>query len=569
MAAVNWERMSGERVEELATALVLSTRREGNRVTPSRGDKGIDIRIRTADGWEVYQVKRYSRPLTSKQAAEVAGSWETFVAEGVPALAGLGVASWNLAMPWDPTNERLDWLRRLTEGQPFPVNWVGRAQLDAMAAERPEFVDYYQGGADRVIDLMARAVRGGEPVATGSAGEALLEAVTNRQRALTDLLDGIDPFYRYTVEVRQGPLLDDWTSQVRPEDETATLVVYSQVDDDHHIATRITAKSAMAAVLRPIRHQVQFDVTDPGHREQVERFQRFGSPLTNVPAVAVSSSGPPGTEIPDGAELVVSMAAVGGSDLELELRLLDESGQSLAVLELTGIQVTHGDRRRGTRVVGSDESDAIRVEMLVYEGGSSELSLTTTSLAGKRATRALPAARFVEAMRPGTALQLAFVGGKTVGAPWQVGEVGSDDAHPYDRGLWARFVEALTVLQRHTYAEVRVPAEMTRGLYEEVLRIAKLLRGETLQLSASATASVTVTDPDSVTETEFAVMWQRLMAIELEGVVIETDRVELIHSPRARLVGGLPRQMGDTIQIGFDEAPTSRAVPTTAALPLG
>lgn len=85
----------------------------GNRITPARGDRGVDIRVPTPDGYDIYQVKRYNRPLTSAQARDVEKSWKTFVSQTLPYLP---VRSWTLVMPWDPTNTRLEWLQRLTAG---------------------------------------------------------------------------------------------------------------------------------------------------------------------------------------------------------------------------------------------------------------------------------------------------------------------------------------------------------------------------------------------------------------------------------------------------------------------
>src|SRR5258706_16200804 len=48
-------------------------------------------------------------------------------------------------MPWDPTNERLDWLAELTAGSGVPTRWMGRTNLDVLAAQRQSLVSYYYG----------------------------------------------------------------------------------------------------------------------------------------------------------------------------------------------------------------------------------------------------------------------------------------------------------------------------------------------------------------------------------------------------------------------------------------
>ncbi|MER5622162.1 hypothetical protein ABT061_14090 [Streptosporangium sp. NPDC002544] len=105
MTTVNWEREPGEKVEEFVAALLLLKHPHGSRITPSKGDRGVDVRVWNPDGYDIYQVKRYSRTLTAKQAASVEASWNTFTAETLPVLP---VRSWTLVTPWEPTNERLD-----------------------------------------------------------------------------------------------------------------------------------------------------------------------------------------------------------------------------------------------------------------------------------------------------------------------------------------------------------------------------------------------------------------------------------------------------------------------------
>ena len=125
MARINWELVSGEQIEEFVAALLL-LRHEGpgNRITPSRGDRGVDVRLADPDGIRFFQVKRYPRPLTPAQEREVVKSWDTFVRDTVPTGP---VKSWTLVCPRNPSNQRLDWLQHLTAGAGFPTDWMGRA----------------------------------------------------------------------------------------------------------------------------------------------------------------------------------------------------------------------------------------------------------------------------------------------------------------------------------------------------------------------------------------------------------------------------------------------------------
>jgi hypothetical protein len=128
MNPINWERQPGETVEEFVEALILTTANpRAVRITPSRGDKGIDIIAPVEDNkYDVYQVKRYTRPFSksSSQEKSIVNSWKRFVKEILP---NYPIRRWHLVMPWNPTSERYEWLRNVvTAGATVEVDWVGR-----------------------------------------------------------------------------------------------------------------------------------------------------------------------------------------------------------------------------------------------------------------------------------------------------------------------------------------------------------------------------------------------------------------------------------------------------------
>jgi hypothetical protein len=119
------------------------------------------------------------------------------------------VKSWTLACPWNPINERLDWLRDLTEMRAsHPLD--GPRVLEGFAAENPALVEYYFGdGGERLHRLLTNAFRDGEPLPLGIPAEELLDSVTARMLALSTALNEVDPFYRYEVEIRTGHVSDE------------------------------------------------------------------------------------------------------------------------------------------------------------------------------------------------------------------------------------------------------------------------------------------------------------------------------------------------------------------------
>src|SRR4051794_7598044 len=128
MTTINWERESGDRIEEFVAAALVLRNGGGCRITPSRGDGGIDVLLPLPDHtWWVVQVKRYSGALDAKQAAAVEQSFAALQEEDVLNLA---VSKWSVAMPWEPTRERLAWLHSFARGDfSMEIDWMGRVSL--------------------------------------------------------------------------------------------------------------------------------------------------------------------------------------------------------------------------------------------------------------------------------------------------------------------------------------------------------------------------------------------------------------------------------------------------------
>jgi hypothetical protein len=529
VTTVNWERLSGDAVEELAAALILRGRAEGNRVTPSRGDRGIDLRVWNGSSWEIYQIKRYCRPLTRAQAREVEASWNTFVVATLPVLQA---SAWHLVMPWDPTNERLEWLAALTGDSGIQTDWIGRSQLDFVAADNPQVVAYFQGdGAAHLQRLLTSALRGGNPPPDGTAGEALLEAVAERQTALATSLDEVDPFYRYEINVRAGPLPEDWAAS-SPETDDAALIVYRQTSEKQHTVMRILPRDALAPLVRPITQTISFDVSEPAHRQMVENFARYGAPIAQVPATTLKSDGPPGANRPVGSTGLVSIVVPEHDGIpDLELRICGGDGRQVCSLPLGPAEVSTGSAGPGMRIAAWDTSHSLRAEFLLSKesGVPSQLTIETSELSGKPATRVVAVARFVAAVNVGCTIELAIVGGLPVSGGWEAGDFPSKD-----RDIWADILQDLVEIQAHTHVVIRVPETLTAETAEEIKRIARLLRGEVLRYEPNRVALTLAPDAEVVTG-PLAVRFHRAIVLDLDGQEIPVDRYELVHSPSARI----------------------------------
>ncbi|WP_344242537.1 hypothetical protein [Actinocorallia libanotica] len=419
MTTVNWERESGEKIEEFVAALLLLKHPHGNQPTPSRGDRGVDVRVWNPDGYDIYQVKRYSRPLTAKQATSVKDSWKTFTAKTLPALP---VRSWTLVTPWEPSNERLEWLEELTAGCGIRVSWMGGRILDGMAAENPALVDYFFGdGGRRLERLMTMALHGGQDVPQGAAGEDLLAAIVSRQQSLAASLNEVDPFYRYEVQVRTGRVKDlEWDADLNT-DPLAAFVRYLQVNEACHLVIKLLPRCAESARLRPITMSVDLEVP-PGSAEQqaVADWQRYGSPFHNVPATITHVSGPPGITPVGGPGQISFLAAASQNHLpDLEIRLTARDGTGDLTLGLRDPQVSSG--QDGSWLAGVDYSGVLTFQVLLNgtEDKQDRIQMSMSSLTGTAPADVLPAVRLVAALPHAEEVVLAVRGGRPLTPVWE------------------------------------------------------------------------------------------------------------------------------------------------------
>jgi hypothetical protein len=314
MTLVNWERLPGETVEELVAAMLLLRHPHGNRITPSRGDRGVDIRIANPDGYDIYQVKRFCRPLTSRQVTDVENSWQRFVDETLPVLP---VRSWTLVTPWNPTHERLEWLERLTAGSGLRISWMDRDHLDGMAADHPALIAYYFGdGGERIQHLMAQALQGGRdmPGPGQVPAENLLTAAIERYEGLAAALTDVDPFYRYAFDVREGRVSEQpWDGDVLGDDLTA-FVRYLQLNERHYLVMRLVARAVESFSLRPITGSLELQVpVDSAERQAVEEFLHYGAPFADIDGTITHSSGPPGLPEESGPGRLSFIVAAGAA----------------------------------------------------------------------------------------------------------------------------------------------------------------------------------------------------------------------------------------------------------------
>lgn len=537
MTTVNWERLSGDEVERIACALMMLDNPSANRITPSRGDQGVDFRIDTPNGVHVYQVKRFSRSLTSAQRQEVIGSWERFVDQFMPHHK---VLSWTLVCPWDPTPERLEWLSELTSGL---GRWLGRTQLDVLAATRPEVIDYYVGdGNRRTQKLMTLALRAG-PIdgSDAMARPALLDGLLAQTANIAALLNEVDPFYRYEVEVRAGRVDGSHWAGLNG----ATHVRYITVSAEQYLILRIYQLSAESQWLRPMSFTVQFRVPlGTPEYAALDNFRQFGAPFDGVTGIVTHAEGPPGAVMSPGDGVFSVATAASLSDdhglAEAEFRVMD-GDETVARVDLVNVELTFGADGPGRRIAGRDRAGLLEVETRMGVPDRSEELLIEVREVGSVSPRDVLAAAEVLVAMPGRQAEIGIRGGPTLSHRWDLPQ--TDEQAQIGRRL-QRICRDLLTVQAHTVRRILLPSALSDPWIAHLRAVAKVIAGDIVDWEWAGLdfAAPTEEIPDWAAAGEFGFVRDEHLRVLMNDESIETD-VKIRYTATARMTS-LPETGG-------------------------
>jgi hypothetical protein len=456
MTAVPWGSIEGHTVEDFVAALILLRFPEGSRITPSQGDQGVDVKVPTDGGYDVYQVKKYASALKSDQAAKVKASWQRvnqeFGAENV-------ITGWYLVMPWDPTAEREQWFKELTAGANFPCNWKGLAHINGWAADNIRLVDYFFGEGYQRLERMIAALTL-DPSNDNGSDDTRLDAVVNRYHELQNTLDSISPFYTYRLTLVRADELERLLSDVRPERVSrSSVTTYRRISADYYIEIEVTPISDDAASYDPISMRVKIPIDDTNAFE-LERFHQYGiAPSTPVVAEVIEASGPPGSipQLSTSGSLHFANVVVPSAWESLALHCFpdDPDREDVMIIELGPLTTTEGQKGRAIRTEGAAIGIELRIEPT---GGTMSLSTWAVPIGGKLPHRVLPELRFAERLWSGQhRVALSVPNGPALVKAEQP-PARSDDAKEAE--VWADIAIALSVLQRFTLQQLKMPHEL-------------------------------------------------------------------------------------------------------------
>ena len=477
MSRVEWTRLEGNDVEAVVAMFVNREHPRSVRITPSIGDGGVDI-VDPGAGPEgtddVYQVKKYTEPLTSRQKSEVEGSLRTLTSD--ERWAHLRLGTWRLVTPWDPTPEAYNWFKELAEKFKVGVVWHGLAYVEQLVAKYPDVVDYYlHGGATR-IQAAYQAVIALDRVDRDGEALEVPEVVQRIQKALPSL--DADPHYRYELRFGEGQLP---TGPQRPGLVMTTIV--GQEKAGRWAAVDVIARCAASTAVRPVTITGQFVVgSGDAFAGALSDFHAFGVPFISPEGVyegEIDAPGGLGGRLEGATVRSFAVTTDLGDNPELHLEVLDPDGAVLASADVVRVERSEG--AAGIRVVLQEVNGIFTLEdryNLRERTGSRNIRFGFT---GAPVTAAHAALTFLTHCKSPNVGRLSVrhtppergVLDPNLGFAWP------DEAAEHLTAM-SRPIEDLLTIQQNTSAVVRVPDvfELTALQVAQWRFVASVLRGE-------------------------------------------------------------------------------------------
>jgi hypothetical protein len=328
---IRWEDFDPATVERVITALLVRTVEGAKPVEGAGGDEGADVVASMAGGEHVYEIKSFTGRLTASRRGQIVESLRS-ARDHRPAMR-----AWTLILPTDLTPGEQRWFHDdLGSEVDVPLTWMGRIELDAAFAERPDLSrNFLPGSAERLaFDMMVQA--GQE---TGALAGGIPDAM-RRGADLRMLASKVDPDWDVDLVLAS----DGTTVNLRPKDPGAF-------------------ERSMVGGSLQLRVQ-------PGSPEAqaLSNFEMFGSPLhlhgDHVSQFAVRLPGQLDT-----------LLATPGEPISLAIDTPPGPGQRLQLVSLRAgavvrrlpMTLTHNTQgvRGGRRLVLVDDAEVVRMEFLI------------------------------------------------------------------------------------------------------------------------------------------------------------------------------------------------------------
>lgn len=460
MTLVEWTRLEPGQVEAVVAMLVNRERPTSVRITPSRGDGGVDILDRgTGEGGGdvVYQVKSYTKGLDKRQRDSIEDSLNTLGTDA--RWQGLDVVDWRLVTPWNPSPEAENWLHDLGSAADIQTVWHGMDFVEQLAAKYADVIDYYlRGGGARIKAAQAEVLTllGLDHLEKPTS----LHEVTGRvQHALGVLAH--DPHYRF--EFRFGE--ETPPPPPAPGDRRGLVMhlMQSSGTAGRWIAIDVIARCAASVDVQPITISGSIRVEpDTELARDWEAFVTYGAPFTAPEGVFTGEIVAPGELGGPLENAIVKTGPTADADLgenpEMHVDLLDPDGHVLASAEVDRVERSQGIGG-GIRVVLREVHGMFELEeRWNLKAMTESRHLRVSEFAGLPVGVSLDGVRFLSGLHAPNRIRLS-----PRHAPPERGVIDAHVGFDWDESqlqaleATRRILETLTQLQAHTSTVIRTP----------------------------------------------------------------------------------------------------------------
>ncbi|WP_306512166.1 restriction endonuclease [Janibacter hoylei] len=495
---VPWGRFEGNDVEAVVAMMLNREHPDSVRITPSRGDGGVDILDRgAADGGGdiVYQVKSYCAPLTARQKSEVEKSLARLLdpEKRDPRWKDLSVSVWRLVTPWDPTPESDAWMQRLGSTYKVEVRWDGLTVVDQLSTRYDDVVDFYLYGGRSAVARAYESAMAMMSMATASDSSIPVAELAARIGLALGPLDR-DPHYQYELRFGHGEPADP---PPRPRYMFGQYLIDPHANTWH--AIDVIARCAESANQRPVTVKGQLKAqpaSDFAHA--LKDFAQFGTPFTSPEGAFTGNIDAPGGLGGDLQKATVAIKASEQADLgdnsHLRLVILDPEGVVLAETLVNRTERSYGSA--GLRVVLTEANGIFELhQRFNLADGTTNMRFEVHPVAGKPASVALPATAFLAAFHSPNAMR--------VSSAHSPGWLGSSDSIP--DGVDAAFREharrraellrTLDQMQQKTSTVITIPdiAAVSSEQVRDWRLVARILSGEAVTVTLPEGTGLDVT----------------------------------------------------------------------------
>lgn len=445
---LDWKDLDPGKVERAAQLLV----REACGATSidgAGGDLAQDLRHDGPDGLTIFEVKSFTKQLTSSQQRQIIASLTRAVQLHHP-------YRWVLVIPHNPSPAKATWFDGLrARFADVQLEWYGLDWLDGQIAGREHVISYIEGPQS---SLLRRAQQYGMERAALTTGADLTQRMADLQR----LGETITPYWKWnygTTPWGDAQILTPQRPEAADEDPIQLTPRFSfpAADPDAQAtADRLQQVLRLGGDVEiPGRFIEELQVTAASEATQ----RLLGEPTQQVSSLRLIS-------IPDNTGLPMR------GSLVLE-RHDGVEGPSLPFTFTERVGGSHG-----RTLTGNDPSGLLqgRLELEGSDTPAGQLQLNLEAVAGSYAHDALPAVRLLAACSAGDTLH--FRVGSVTSLSFSADAAAADGVADV-----FRLVAALEVLQAHLNTLLPVPAEpLEASDARELMAMALALTGTPARL---------------------------------------------------------------------------------------